>query len=138
MPVAYDHVTLRVTDLDRSIQFYRETLGVEPTSRRMLSDNVTEQAVYRVGDLVLVMFRRPEFQRVAPDASGGLDHLAFNLDGETYESVLARLRDRGLILRGPQQNQGAHGLGLATYFLDPDGIEIEIKTYDPAVMERYP
>ena len=52
--------------------------------------------------------------------------------------VLTRLEEHRMILRGPQQNSGARGQGLATYFHDPDGIEIELKTYDPDLMARYP
>lgn len=137
MGIAYDHVGLCVTEVDRSIQFYRELLGLEPVGRRFLPDNTTEQVAYHVGDLIFVLFHRPGFRSADPKASAGMDHLAFTLDGKTYETVLATLRERNLILRGPYQNLGAYGRGLATYFFDPDKNQIEIKTYDPDLMARY-
>jgi len=39
------------------------------------------------------------------------------------------------MLRGPTPNKGARGDGLATYFRDPDGNELEIKKYEPASIE---
>ena len=137
MGISYDHVGLCVTDLERSIKFYREVLGLDPVGHRFLPDNKTEQVAYHVGDLVFVLFHRPEFTSANPKAFSGMDHLAFTMDGKTYETVLARLQERDLILRGPYQNMGAYGRGLATYFYDPDKNQIEIKTYDADLMARY-
>ena len=138
MGISYDHVGLCVTDLERSITFYRDILGLEPVGRRFLPDNKTEQVAYHVGDLIFVLFHRPEFTSVNPKAFSGMDHLAFTMDGKTYEAVLAKLQGRDLILRGPYQNMGAYGRGLATYFYDPDRNQIEINTYDADLMARYP
>ncbi len=137
MGITYDHVGLCVTDLERSITFYRDILGLEPTGRRFLPDNKTEQVAYHIGDLIFVLFHRPEFKAANPKEFCGMDHLAFAMDGKAYEAVLAKLQERDLILRGPYQNLGAYGRGLATYFYDPDKNQIEIKTYDADLMARY-
>jgi catechol 2,3-dioxygenase-like lactoylglutathione lyase family enzyme len=137
MSITYDHVGLCVTDLERSIAFYRDILGLEPSGRRFLPDDKTEQVAYHIGDLIFVLFHRPEFRSVNPKDFSGMDHLAFTMDGKTYETILAKLQERDLILRGPYQNLGAYGRGLATYFCDPDKNQIEIKTYDADLMARY-
>jgi catechol 2,3-dioxygenase-like lactoylglutathione lyase family enzyme len=129
-------VGLVVTDLERSITFYRDIFGFEPVGRRELPDK-TLQVVYHAGELVFVLFHRPEFRSADPKVSQGLDHLAFTMDGATYAQALEKLRARNLILRRPYQDLGSYGRGLATYFFDPDNNQIEIKTYDAELMAKY-
>ncbi|OGG43870.1 MAG: hypothetical protein A3F84_27530 [Candidatus Handelsmanbacteria bacterium RIFCSPLOWO2_12_FULL_64_10] len=123
--VCFDHVSLRVTDLDRSVAFYRDVVGLEFVSRRE-----DAQAVFRVGEALLVLFCRPEYRPVSPEVKSGTDHIAFCLDAGRYDALLGRLKAGGLVLRGPTMNRGARGEGLATYFRDPDGNELEIKKYE--------
>ncbi len=125
--IVYDHISLRVTDLERAIAFYGEVLGLRLVSRR--EDG--SQAVFGVDKALLVLFCREDYESVPQGFRGGTDHIAFCLDSETYDLVLERLKDGGLIQRGPTVNKGAHGDGLATYFYDPDGNELEIKKYPP-------
>jgi catechol-2,3-dioxygenase len=131
MSVAFDHVSLRVTDLERSITFYRDTLELDFVSR---NDQGT-QSVFRVGDALLVLFCRDRYQSVPDDTTFGTDHVAFCLDGDLYSRVLDRLKREDLVSRGPTRNKGARGEGVATYFNDPDGNELEIKTYEEVATE---
>ncbi len=126
-----EHVALRVTDLDRSIAFYRDVMGLAPVGRRAIHDGEIEQVVFRVGEDVLVLFRSDVFVSQDPDVKGGMDHLAFCLDDAEYHAVIKRLRASGRTPhRGEEKNLGAFGVGYATYFYDPDNVEIEIKRYD--------
>ena len=63
MPICFDHVSLRVTDLERSITFYRDVMGLELIDRR--ADD--SQAVFRIGEALLVLFCRPEYETVPPE-----------------------------------------------------------------------
>ena len=125
MSVCFDHISLRVTDLDRSVAFFTDILELKLVSRR--EDD--SQAVFQVGDALLVLFCSKEYQSIDPEMKWGTDHLAFCLDGDCYDRVLGRLQAKGLVTRGPTLNKGAFGEGLATYFNDPDGNELEIKKY---------
>ena len=129
--ICYDHVSIRVTDLDRAISFYRDLVGLDLVS---LSGSGT-QTVFRAGEGLLVLFCRADYRSVNPVWKTGTDHIAFCLDGETYGQVLARLRDADRVSRGPTVNKGAHGDGLATYFYDPDGNELEIEKYEGVTSE---
>ena len=94
---SFDHVALRFTDLDRAIEFYTGIVGLELVSR---SETGT-QAVFRVGDGLLVLFCREKNQPVPEGTTFGTDHPAFHLEGDHYEQVLDRLKNGDLILRGP-------------------------------------
>ena len=130
MSITYDHVALRVTDLDAAISFCRDLLELELVSR----SETGSQSVFKVGTELLVLFCREANESVPDGTSFGTDHVAFCLEGDHYERVLGRLRKDEGVLRGPTVNKGAQGDGLATYFRDPDGNELEIKTYDPGVI----
>jgi len=124
--ITFDHVSLRVTDLDRSVAFYRDEFGLELVSRR---DNGS-QAVFRIGESLLVLFCSSEYEAVSDDARSGADHVAFCLDPQSYDALFQRLKQNGRITREPTRNSGAHGQGLAIYFADPDGNPLEIKKYE--------
>ncbi|MDA0999697.1 MAG: VOC family protein [bacterium] len=145
-----EHVALRVTDLKRSVVFYRDVLGLKPVSIREIANGNLTQVVFRVGEDVLVLFHNPNFTKADVHSdygtrqisdflagsqerewAGGMDHLAFCFDEEEYHAVLRRLEEHGgEIHRGEERNLGAYGVGYASYFYDPDNIEIEIKRYD--------
>ena len=126
-----EHVALRVSNLDRSIAFHRDVLGLAPVGRRAIRGGEVEQVVFRVGEDVLVLFHSEGFVSGEVGARSGMDHLAFSFDDAEYRAVLARLRASGREPhRGEEKNLGAFGVGYATYFHDPDNVEIEIKRYD--------
>ncbi len=126
-----EHVALRVTNLERSIAFYRDVMGLAPVGRRAIHDGAIEQVVFRVGEDVLVLFHSDAFVPEDVEVRGGVDHVAFCFDDAGYHAVIERLRAAGREPhRGEEKNLGAFGVGYATYFHDPDNIEIEIKRYD--------
>ena len=137
MGLEYDHIGLCVSDLPRAVEFYRDILGMERVGRHILSDNKTHQAAYHIGNLILILFHRPDFKPADPRIHQGLDHLALTMDGKMFMDVLGKLKARDMVLRGPYHNSGAFGMGVATYFYDPDYNQIEIKTYDPDVLARF-
>lgn len=153
-----EHVALRVTDLERSVVFYRDVMGFKPVSIRQIANGNLTQVVFRVGEDVLVLFYNPNFAKADVHSdydtrqisdflagskdrkwSGGMDHLAFSFEGEEYHAVLSRLEEHGYeIHRGEERNLGAFGVGYASYFYDPDNIEVEIKRYDDPPEEPGP
>jgi catechol-2,3-dioxygenase len=122
---SFDHLSLCATNLDNSISFFTDVVGLTLVSRR--EDD--SQAVFQVGESLLVLFHGDAYQSIDTDIRSGMHHVAFCLDSDAYDGVLLRLQERALPYRGPTMNKGAHGEGLATYFRDPDGNELEIKKY---------
>ena len=122
-----DHTNWRVRDLERSLLFYRDVLGLEPFGLE----------VYHRGERPLVSLRvTPTFiLHLRPDSSfepgptGGYDHLALVVETDT-ETLATHLRDSGVeIERRLQGVVGAQGEGEAFYVRDPDGYLIELKLY---------
>lgn len=119
------HVGLNVTDLDRSLAFYRDVLDFRP-----LAEGKEEGRRFALlgqdGELVLTLWEQAE-GAFAP-AAAGLHHLALAAGGiEEVRAYEERLR--GLDVVFAYEGVVAHGEGAASggiFFHDPDGIRLEI------------
>lgn len=115
------HVHLKVSDLDRSIAFYRDVLGLEVMQRYG-----TQAAFLSAGGYhhhIGLNTWESLGGRPAPSSAPGLYHTAF-----LYPNRLELARAVRRVLRHGVQLQGAsdHGVSEAIYFADPDGNGIEI------------
>ena len=122
-----DHTNWRVRDLERSLLFYRDVLGLEPFGLEEYHRGERPLVSLRVTP-TFILHLRPD-SSFEPGPTGGYDHLALVV--ETDAETLARhLRDSGVeIERRLQGVVGAQGEGEAFYVRDPDGYLIELKLY---------
>lgn len=141
------HFSFTVKDLDASIRWYRDVLGLELVHRQRgdneytrklvgFPDAVIEVAQFRVAGVVprlsthmleLVQYVSPEGGREAPPINFvGAAHLAFVVDDARGE--YERLRAHGVEFRNPPVHitEGANAGGYACYLSDPDGITLEL------------
>jgi len=123
-----DHTNWRVKDLDRSLGFYRDLLGLEPFGleeyergeRSLVSLRVTPTFILHLGP-------DPGFE---PAPTGGYGHLALVVEGTTPEALAERLADAGVeVERRTESAVGARGAGRTLYARDPDGYLLEFKFY---------
>lgn len=128
-----DHLDLVVTDLERSLDFYRGLLA--PLGYSRLSEIVGERgerALY-VGredgmGSVSLRERQSHAREVPYDRYDlGIHHIAFSAPSrEVVEDRAAWLRERGTgIESGPKEYEYTPGY-YAVFFYDPDGIKLEI------------
>jgi catechol 2,3-dioxygenase-like lactoylglutathione lyase family enzyme len=126
--IGADHTNWRVRDLEASLRFYRDVLGLTPFGleehrrgeRTLVSLRVTE-------DFILHLTPDPEFER---PSTGGYDHLALVVEGAERDEVAAYLENRGVEIEKKFDSiTGARGEGPALYVRDPDGYRIEVKFY---------
>jgi catechol 2,3-dioxygenase-like lactoylglutathione lyase family enzyme len=127
-----DHLDLVVTDLGRSLEFYRgllEPLGFTRASE--IEGERGEKVVYLGGTggaSVSLREAQSEAHATPYDRYAvGLHHLAFVADSrERVEDRAAWLRERGAeIESGPAEYEYTPGY-YAVFFYDPDGIKLEI------------
>ena len=112
MITGVNHITLAVRDLDRSYQFYVETLGSRPLARW------SKGAYLLLCDLWLCL-TLDERTRSSPPPE--YSHIAVNVPAARFEDAAASIRASGAAVWQDTRSEGA-----SLYFLDPDGHKLEI------------
>lgn len=124
-----DHFDLVVSDLDRSLNFYRQLL--EPLGYVRASEIVGERGervVYLGGPgVVSVSLRRAQTTGSYDRYRVGIHHVAFEAPSrELVDERLRWVREWGLgIENDPKEYDYRRGY-YAGFFYDPDGIKLEI------------
>ena len=142
----FQHIAIEVADMDRSIEFYRELLGLRLTERHEAYE-VTKipvaLAFLRVGenhhDLVLAHNPNKKYRTKTPadddEGLAGFHHFGFEMpDRESWLKQLEKTKQLGHeIIRGPvvhspwhPRGEGSWGENESFYIFDPDGHRLEI------------
>lgn len=124
-----DHIVLRVSDIDRSVDFYGRVLGCEVVLRRDELGLVHLRAGTALIDLVSLDGRLGAAGGAGPGPQGrNLDHLCLRIDPFDAEAIARHLQSQDVPPLGDiQLNFGAEGYGPSLYIRDPDGNVIEFK-----------
>jgi catechol 2,3-dioxygenase-like lactoylglutathione lyase family enzyme len=122
-----DHLVLTVFDIDRTIDFYRRVLGMEPVTfaggRRGLAFGRQKLNLHQAGR---------EFEPKALKPVPGAIDICF-ATGTPLDEVVAHLQGCGVVVaEGPVPKTGALGPMMSVYFRDPDGNLIEVSNYSAA------
>jgi len=119
--VGLDHIVLNVADVERSLEWYRATLGLEEV-------RVEE---WRRGDAPFPSLRVDEttiIDLVTGDRTGqNVDHVCFVVEPTDLDAI-ARAGDLEVV-SGPAPRFGARGVGQSIYCYDPDGNLVELRHY---------
>ena len=134
--VRLSHVGIYVRDMERSLRWYQEVLGLK-LSDYLPAGNTQEPAAphgicwLRYDDLhhEVVLIQLPPAQVTEPVPYGGkgtLQQMAFEVESvEALHAAHAFLAEGGVKILVPPRRQRVSG-GLQFYFADPDGNKIEL------------
>lgn len=126
-----DHIVLNVADVDRSLRFYMEVLGLE-------AERLVEFRAGKVGfpsvrvnrDTVIDLFPTKDHEQTQTPSRHNLNHFCMVVGKEDFAGIVDFLTQRQIAIReGPVSRWGARGQATSVYFPDPDGNEIEIRCY---------
>lgn len=116
-----DHIVLNVADVDRSLRFYGETLGLAPVRVDEWRAGTAPFPSLRVDDATII-------DLVASAPSGrNLDHLCLVVAPIDLDELAAD--ERLDVVDGPGPRFGARGMGRSLYVRDPDNNTVELRTY---------
>ncbi len=132
-PTRLSHYALRVADVERSISFYLNVVGIDLTERL---PNGTAYMRRGADHHTLALYPLDHPEPVDPEATGrkGLDHVAFAVPDRSAVDEAARvLKDAGARILGGPTEWDEPGSPYAVRFCDPEGTRIELC----AGMEEY-
>lgn len=128
-PIAgVSHVSLSVSDLDASLTFYRDVLGLEVFTEPYEGTAFDgREAMLLAGRIVVCLQAHRANDGMAFDPTRtGLDHLAFHMSShEQLQQWDLRLSDLDV---AHSDIKAAGGYGSMIELRDPDGIQIELFT----------
>jgi catechol 2,3-dioxygenase-like lactoylglutathione lyase family enzyme len=113
-----DHITITVANVERSLRFYTETLGLErgpewPGEITMVGAGGTWIAIAHWAAGATSMAQPPTT----------VDHFAFRVDAKTYSQARQ-------LLGGIIDHESDHGICQSLYVKDPDGHLVELACYE--------
>lgn len=111
------HISLNVTDVEKSIEFYKKMLGVEPVKVK------SDYAKFDVADPPLnLTMNQKTFEN-----GGSLSHLGVQVDStEAVEIVSKRWQDNGLLTLDEMGTECCYALQDKVWASDPDGNSWEV------------
>lgn len=120
--VGHDHVVLNVADPERSLDWYRDKLGLAPE----------REAEWRAGEVLFLSLRLNETTVIdlfAAERTGtNVDHFSMRV-ADDVDLVAVAESGEFEVVGGPTRIWGAQGHGTGLYVKDPDGNTVELKHY---------
>jgi catechol 2,3-dioxygenase-like lactoylglutathione lyase family enzyme len=130
--VEMDHIVLNVRDMDRSLAFYVDTLGLQPERLELYRESKVGFPSVRIsaGTLIDLMLVREPTEAEGTAVRHNLNHFCLVTEAVDLEVLANGLEAQGVTIKTrPVSRWGARGQAQSIYVLDPDGNEVEIRCY---------
>ncbi|MBI4488301.1 MAG: VOC family protein [Deltaproteobacteria bacterium] len=129
-----DHIVLNVSDIDRSLAFYTQVLGLKGERVGEFKEGKVGFPSVRINEHTIIdLFPSrgaDSAQKSGEKTKGNLNHFCLVVEKEDFAGIVDYLKGRNVpIHQGPISRWGARGRATSVYFLDPDGNEVEIRCY---------
>ncbi len=114
-----EHIGIAVKNLEESIRFYEDVLGMECYAIEEVTDQKVKTAFFQVGQTKIELLESTDPEgpigKYLEKKGEGVHHMAFAVKG--IENALAKMDEKGIRLIDKQPRKGAEGLDIA--FLHP-------------------
>ena len=114
-----EHIGIAVKNLDESIKYYEDILGLKCYSVEEVTDQKVKTAFFKVGQTKIELLESTDPEgpigKFIEKKGEGIHHLAFNVNG--LQLALNEAKEKGVRLIDEQPRKGAEGLDIA--FMHP-------------------
>lgn len=125
-----DHIVLRVKDVETSLKFYTETLGLKPERiEEWRAGKIRFPSARINADTIIDLFASDQ-EPIDKDGVKNQDHYCMVIEKTDMEELKSKFEAMGVgIQAGPGQRWGSHGDGTSLYVFDPDDNVVELRHY---------
>ena len=116
-------IALVTDDVEGSVKFYTETLGLEVIERFPVEDD-EDYVFLKAGDMILELMPKKSME-----AEEGFHHISFRVD--SVDASTQDLKDKGVPIEKEPFDAGTGGIRLA-FFKGPNDMLLQLFERDPA------
>ena len=125
-----DHIVLRVKDVEVSLKFYCETLGMQSERVDQWKAGEVRFPSARLNADTIIDFFATDQETIAKDGVKNQDHYCMVIEPTDMDELKAKFEAMGVeIQAGPGKRWGSHGDGTSLYIYDPDNNVVELRHY---------
>lgn len=125
-----DHIVLRVKDVDTSLRFYSETLGMKTERVEQWRAGEIRFPSVRLNDDTIIDFFASDQEPIGKEGARNQDHYCMVIEPTDMEELKSKFEAIGVgIQAGPGKRWGSHGDGISLYIYDPDDNVVELRHY---------
>ncbi len=124
-----DHIGIAVKDLEESLKFYEDVLGIKCVSTEVVEEQKVKVAFLPIGDTEVELLESTDedgpVAKFIEKRGEGIQHIAYRVDD--IEEAIAKCKEKGIRLIDEKPRYGAGGAKIA--FLHPKsthGVLIEL------------
>lgn len=117
-----DHLVINVSDVEKSLSWYTDMLGLSAERADEWRTGQVPFPSVRINDHFIIDLM------VLDRTGSNVDHICLVVDSTDVDAVVTDSRFD--IVEGPVARWGAKGVGRSVYVTDPDGNQVELRSYD--------
>ena len=125
-----DHIVLRVRDVETSLRFYTQVLGLPAERVEQWQAGEIRFPSARLNEDTIIDFFASDQKPIGREGAKNQDHYCMVIEPTDMEELKAKFESIGVdIQAGPGKRWGSHGDGISLYIYDPDDNVVELRHY---------
>ena len=125
-----DHIVLRNKDVEESLRFYTEVLGLEAERVDKWRAGEIRFPSARINAATIIDFFGSDQEPIGKEGIKNQDHFCMVIEPIDMEELKVKFEAMGVAIQaGPGKRWGSHGDGISLYIYDPDDNVVELRHY---------
>ena len=125
-----DHIVLRNKDVEESLRFYTEVLGLQAARVDRWRAGEIRFPSARINADTIIDFFGSDQEPIGKEGIKNQDHFCMVIEPTDMEELKNKFVEMGVAIQaGPGKRWGSHGDGISLYIYDPDDNVVELRHY---------